>query len=235
MRVKRPTSIKVIAIFHFIFGGLGLIWCLLQMVGAVVIYSQPKPAAVAPNPNLPTILAIQPYLDARVPFWREANLAVGVMGLFLSVVLIADGIGLLLYQPWARFVAIGYAALSILYQAGWLIYAAFCVLPVQLAFYEALPAADAQAQNAKAGGKIGVACGSFLPALGLIYPVIVLVVMLLPAVAAAFQQGRPADPADYDLDDSPRRRRRDEEDDVDEENETSGYDDEPDDRFGPAR
>jgi hypothetical protein len=233
MRPKRPTSVLVIAIFHFIFGSLGLIWCLLQMIGAVVIYSQPKPVAVAPNPNQPTILAIQPYLDARVPFWREANLAVGVMGLFLSVVLIADGIGLLLYQPWARFVAIGYGALSILYQAGWLLYAAFCVLPVQLAFYDALPAVNAQAQGAKAGGKIGVACGSFLPALGLIYPVIVLVVMLLPSVATAFQGGRAAD----DLDDRRgRRRRRDnEDDDVDEDDEAQGYGGAPDDRFGPAR
>jgi hypothetical protein len=233
MRAKRPTSITVIAIFHFIFGGLGLIWCSLQMIGAVVIFNQPKPVAAAPDPNQPTILALQPYLDARVPLWRETNLAAGVMGLLLSVVLLADGIGLLLYQPWARFVAIGYGTLSILYQAGWLLYAAFCVLPVQLAFYDALPAVNAQAQGAKAGGKIGVACGSFLPALGLIYPVIVLVVMLLPSVATAFQGGRAAD----DLDDRRgRRRHRDnEDDDVDAEDEPRGYDDDSDDRFGPAR
>ena len=155
------------------------------------------------------------------------------MGLFLSVVLIADGIGLLLYQPWARFVAIGYVALSILYQAGWLLYAALCILPVQLAFYDALPAVNAQAQNAKAGGKIGVACGSFLPAMGLIYPAIVLIVMLLPSVATAFQGGRAAD----DLDDRRgRRRRRDnDDDDVDAEDEPRGHGDDSDDRFGPAR
>jgi hypothetical protein len=232
MRVKRPTSVVVIAIFHFIFGALGLLWGLFQMVGAVVIYSQPKPAAVAPNPNQPTILAIQPYLHARAPYWREANLLAALTGLFLSVVLLADGVGLLFCQRWARFVAIGYGALSILYQVCWLLYAILCLLPIQLAFYDALPAAAAQAQAEKTGGRIGVACGSLLPVLGLIYPAIVLVVMLLPSVAAAFQGGRTSD----DMDDrrSRRRRRNYGEDDVDDD-ETQGYEDDPDDRFGPAR
>jgi hypothetical protein len=233
MRGKRPTSILVIAIFHFIFGALGLLWGLFLMLGVLLILSHPKPAAVAPNPNQPTVLAINDYVEARAPFRREAQVAVVLAGLFLSIVLLADGIGLLFYQPWARFVAIGYGALSILYQASWLLYAILCILPLQLAFYDASPAGGAQAQGPDLGGRTGAACGDVLPALGLIYPAIVLIVMLLPSVAAAFQGGRAAD----DLDDRRgRRRRRDnDDDDVDEEDETRGYDDDSDDRFGPAR
>src|SRR5665213_992710 len=189
MRAKRPTSIMVIAIFHFIFGALGLLWGLFLMLGVLFLLSHPKPAAVAPNPNQPTLLAIDEYVDARAPFRREAQVAAVLTGLFLSVVLLADGIGLLFYQPWARFVAIGYGVLSILYQACWLLYAILCLLPIQLAFYDALPAATAQVQTDKTGGRIGVACGSLLPVLGLIYPAIVLVVMLLPSTAAAFRGG----------------------------------------------
>jgi hypothetical protein len=206
------------------------------MLGVLLILSHPKPAAVAPNPNQPAILAINDYVEARAPFRREAQLAATLTGLFLSVVLLVDGIGLLFYQPWARFVAIGYGVLSILYQASWLLYAILCILPLQLAFYNALPAGGAQAPGPDIGGRAGAACGDILPVLGLIYPAIVLVVMLLPSVAAAFQSGRTADDLEGRRGRRKRRQRRDyDDDDADDNNEAQGYEDDPDDRFGPAR
>jgi hypothetical protein len=233
MRTKRPTSVLVIAIFHFIFGGFGLIGGLVGLVFGVMMIAQPKPPpgyVVASNP--PTIADTSKYLDSNVPFWREVSLSFAVVGLALSIVLLVGGIGLLHMKPWARFLSIGYAAGSIVLQCCSLFYTIVYVTPVQIALYDQMPPppgmAAAQAQTIASMSKTVAGCSQFAGLLGLIYPLIVLIIMSLPKVRAAFRgETLDADRID-DFDDDPRGRREDEYDD-----EPRGRAD-PDDRFGPA-
>ena len=237
MRTKRPTSVLVIAIFHFIFGGFGLIGALAGLVIGILMIAQPKPPAgfvVASNP--PTFADQTMYMVSNVPFWKEASLGFAVLGLALSIILLVAGIGLLSMKPWARFLSIGYAAASILLQCCSLFYTIAYVTPAQIAMYDQMPPAagmaGAQAQSIASISKTAISVGQFAGLLGLIYPVIVLIVMSRPKVGAAFRgETMDADDAD-EYEDDPRDRRGRREDEYDDDPRDRG---EPDDRFGPAR
>jgi hypothetical protein len=235
MRTKRPTSVLVIAIFHFIFGGFGLIGGLVGLVFGIIMFAQPKPPpgfVVASNP--PTITDTSMYLDANVPFWREVSLSLAVVGLGLSIILLVSGFGLLFMKPWARTLSIGYGAGSIVLQCCSLFYTIVYLTPAQIALYDQMPPpagmTAAQAQSIASLSKTAVSAGQFAGLLGLIYPVIVLIIMSRPKVRATFR-GESIDADrndDFDNDRTDRRR----EDEYDDESRGRG---EPDDRFGPAR
>jgi hypothetical protein len=234
MPAKRPTSVLVIAIFHFIFGAFGLIGGLVGVGFGAYALSQPQSAPgfkVTSNP--PDVMDTMKYMDANVPGWRVYQLTSALLGLALSIALLAAGAGLILMKPWARYLSIAYAIGSILLQGCAMLYMIVYVTPVQVALYDQLPPMagipPAQQQSMTTMSKTIAGCTPFGAVLGLIYPAAVLIVMLLPSVAAAFR-GESAGPEDeanrYDqtgdrpppgYGDAP-----------------PGYGGEPDDRFGSA-
>jgi len=222
--------VLVIAIFALVLGVIGLMWELFQFGAGIMMFNTPRPAP--PPPNQPSsVLGAMKAVEASTPYWREANVVAAAAGFVVAVLLVAAGTGLLLMQRWARWAAVVYAVLSILYQAAWMLYTFLCILPTQTAYYDAAsgPSGGPQPPGFQAGVKFGAACSSFGLALGMIIPVAVLIVMFLPAVGKAFRAG-PAD--EEELDDGGREYRRGRED-YDEG--PRGYGRDPDDRFGPGR
>lgn len=106
-----------------------------------------------------------------------------VLGVFVSLALLAAGIGLLRLQPWARTVSIAYGIFGIVSVPINTVISYFYVtrpLMEQMQHQHDSTAATAGAVGGAIGGMIG---GYF----GLIYPVLLLIFMLRPNVKAAFQ------------------------------------------------
>jgi hypothetical protein len=128
-----------------------------------------------------------------------------------------------------------YGAGSIVSQIGRFIYVFAFFLPVQMAFYDTIlaPARGGPPPAVVAGMKIGLVVGVCIGLVGFVYPIIVLILLSRPSIAAAFRgEGAAGDYGDYDdYEDRYRRpgRRRDADD------YPPGYSPEPDDRFGPAQ
>ena len=105
-----------------------------------------------------------------------------VLGLLVSLALLAAGIGLLMLKPWARIVSILYAIYSIVMLiVGSVVNYFFLIQPL-------LQQAQ-QKQGPEAAGAVGGAIGGmFGSCFGLIYPVLLLIFMLRPNIKAAFGQ-----------------------------------------------
>jgi len=107
------------------------------------------------------------------------------LGLLACAALLAAGIGLLCLKSWARKLSIAYAIYAIL----------FGILGMVINFFFLVRPMIEQAQQksgTEAAGAIGAAVGgSFGGCIGLIYPVLLLIFMLSPKVAAAFQPPPP--------------------------------------------
>jgi hypothetical protein len=188
--LKRPASVTVLAVLQIIFGCLGVVLELLQGGQALMFLLSPtalKAAAVA-----------DPMLEVRsaAPYYFEAMTVACLCGLILSLVLIADGIGLLLMRRWAYNLGVLYGWLSIVFQVAWLAYVLLVAQPVILDGLSNLPIkagtlkgwSDPQAYRTFLQWmQIGA---TVLTALGPAYPIFVLV--MLAAVRKAFRRSKAA-------------------------------------------
>jgi hypothetical protein len=113
---NRPTAVLVIAILHFIFGGLGILG---TVCGGIIIFGAfalLNAAIAQAPPNEPEVQALKDLLNSMqsipgvVPFFAGSM----VVGLILAIVLVAAGFGLLKMRNWARTASIIYAVVSIL-------------------------------------------------------------------------------------------------------------------------
>src|SRR2546428_12207469 len=133
MQPRRPTSVLVIAIFHFILGGLGLLLGVIGLAGSLMVYatlaSAPPPPPSATGPAAVTPAAQYQYLDAHLPYWKEVDLTSAAVSLVLSALMVVAGVGLLKMKPWGRTLSLVYGVGSILYQIGVFIYALAYRLP----------------------------------------------------------------------------------------------------------
>jgi D-alanyl-lipoteichoic acid acyltransferase DltB (MBOAT superfamily) len=165
--MKRPTSVTVFGILNIVFAAFGLFGLL-----ASVFLFFPQ-AAASKNPVVQLI-----HDHAAYAAWLKFSLALGLVAV---VAKLAAGIGLLQLKPWGRRLSIIYA-----------IYAMVMVVVGGVVNYFLLvrPLLEQAAQKqgtehaAAVGGAIG---GSFGSCFGLIYPILLLVFMLRPEVAAAFE------------------------------------------------
>ncbi len=174
--MKRPTSVTVFGILNIVLAALGLFGLL-----ASVFLFFPQ-AAASKNPVIQLI-----HDNGAYAAWMKVSLALGFVA---TVAKLMAGIGLLQLKPWGRQLSIIYA-----------IYAMVMVVVggVVNYFFLTRPLLEQAAQKhgtehaAAVGGVIG---GTFGSCFGLIYPILLLVFMLRPEVAAAFQPaaGEPSTP-----------------------------------------
>jgi hypothetical protein len=221
-RPRRPASVVFLAVCQLIVGTVGLVYEIAKAGSSVMLLVSPAMAKTAADSNPAVGLTLQ------VPYFLEGQLAASSVGLILSLVLIADGIGLLLLRRWAYNLGILYGWISIIYQVAWMAYLLLIAMPVMMAGIENMPA-PAGTPNAQTFREVMRAAEIFDIAStggGLLYPIFVLI--MLAVTRKAFRRPKPAAEAAEEYDPgaaaSPYAA----------EEPSPGYRGEPDDRIGPA-
>jgi hypothetical protein len=186
---------------------------------------------------------LQLHVLQNVPNLTAINVVDVVASFIMCVLLLASGVGLLQMRPWGCYLSYAYAALSILEKLVILGIQLFVVWPVVDRFLQNEP--QARQPGWAFGAKIGFFGVSFLQSALIIYPILILVLLLLPSVREAFRKTskrRRRDDEDDDeaeYEDRSRRGRRSSRDDEDEEEEyprrSRGRDREDDDDRGRIR
>ena len=196
MPKPRPALVTVVAVLHFVFGGLGLL-CqttngILQVSGVGEKFSTMfQPASnVQADPQMKKQMEMQEKMQkaikdvpgAQAKLWADLG-----QDTVLSACLIVAGIGLLQMRPWGRTLSLFYAVLSILYKIGSIVYAAVYLLPAMQALGKELSGDDPVSKFMGFTMQFSPYVGMGMLVGQMIYPIFVLIAMLVPSVVAAFR------------------------------------------------
>jgi len=187
--------VTVVAVLHFVFGGLGLL-CqttsdILHVSGLDKRLSNlfMPPSNVQTNPQMKQQMEmpekIQKAAD-EVPGAQALKVASLVQDTVLSVCLLVAGIGLLRMRAWGRSLSLLYAVLSILYKIGSIVYILLYTLPAMQALAKEFAGGDPQSKLMGLWLQFAAYFAVLSLAAQMLYPVFVLIAMLVPSVRAAF-------------------------------------------------
>lgn len=171
--MKRPTAVTVFGILNIVFAAFGIIGIMASAMMFVMAGNGSNNPMIQLLHDSPGYAA---YLKVSI-----------VLGLFLSLALLAAGIGLLWLKPWARVFSIAYGIFGIIsVPVNTILSYIFMTRPLleQASQHHNSPEATGAAIGGAIGGMVG---GCF----GLIYPVLLLIFMLQSKVAAAFKPAVP--------------------------------------------
>lgn len=195
----RPTLILVMAILSIVFGSIWtLVWFCTGILAVAVYYIQlPQPGGTG-NPAR----ELSDLLMKEVPAYLPVEVTHYVLGFVLGVLLILSGIGLLRMRVWARWTAIAVSAVMIVWHCVHFVFQWIYVNPVVARWTEELMRKQPQgtpnfaAFSTNPAFQVVVGVGTLLFTIG--YPIVLLVIMLLPRVGAAFanQSRNPVPPMD---------------------------------------
>ena len=201
MPQKRPVAVVVIAALQLVFGVPALASYAFSLAGldrAMASLGQVNPQ----GQQRLTLLDVEQRLEEKVPSYGPVQRAINGSGLGLAVLMIASGIGLLMFRPWGRLTAIAYAVLSILITAAFVVWYLAAVVPAVVAFGREIAATGGrEAEAMELTIQAAYIGGPLVASLSAAYPVVVLLVLLRPSVRAAFR-GEPVpdgteEPDDY--------------------------------------
>ena len=168
--MHRPIAVSIFGILNLAKGAvgiIGLLWTPLFFSGA----------AASNNPVIKILAENAAYMK-----WIKIMTPIGII---VTGVLLATGVGLLKLKPWARKLSIGYAIYAII----------FLLINVPVNFllvYTPMLEQARQLQGPEAAGMIfGAIAGVLGGILGLVYPVLLWIFMTRPNVIAAFQTPPP--------------------------------------------
>jgi len=200
---KRPTVLTVMGILNIVFGSLGLVCDLCMGLGILLVVGAPGGGGAFQGRDNPFAeigkqLAV---VQGEVPYHTAVQVGQVVVGFFTSILLLVAGIGLLKIRNWGRMLSIAYSVVAILVTLANAIYTMAIVNPA----VERLMLRQ-QGMDTSAFNNIGAILGAVI---GMTYPIILLIMMLLPSVAAACAGHRPEtfDQDREDEDDLGRERR----------------------------
>jgi hypothetical protein len=163
--MQRPASVTVFGILNFVFAAFGVI----GLIASFALFSVPADS----SDSVIKLMHQGPGYAA----WLKVCIPLGVLS---CAALLAAGIGLLSLKPWARILSIAYAICAIVFcVAALLINLIFMAQPM---FQQVRPQQQLVAAVALGGPISGTIGDFFWP----IYPILLLVFMLRPKVAAAF-------------------------------------------------
>jgi hypothetical protein len=126
--------------------------------------------------------------------YKFVQLGQSFFGLFLAVLMLASGIGLFFMHSWARWLAVGYGVLSLLGRCSCLGYHTVAVLPLLSELGDKYVKGGTPDLN---NGLFGLKYFPFAGLLLALYPLLVILLLLLPAVGRAFR-GEPASDKPFD-------------------------------------
>ena len=207
---KRPVIVVVMAITNMVLGGLGLLCGCLAFVGFLQIQKAsqaplPPPPPVRfqgpPRASAPPSRPVRPQLQQEeimakvaqeLPMRNSIELGLCLFVLLSAIILIVTGIGLLIMQKWARWMSIIYSVFAFLIRLSYVIFHAAFVYPI---IEPEIIAGSQIPPGQESGFVFGVRIGYFTVVAGpevifMIHALVLLIVMLLPNVSAAFA-GRP--------------------------------------------
>jgi hypothetical protein len=167
--MQRPTAVTVFSILNMVFAALGF----FGTIGSLVML-----AALAHDTNNPMMEIIRDN-----PGYAMYMKVSALLGMAVGLALLAAGIGLWLLQPWGRLLSIAYGILAVIsIPVNSVVSYLFVTRPLmeQMMQHHNNTAATSAAVGGMVGGLIG---GCF----GMIYPILLLVFMFRPNVAAAFK------------------------------------------------
>ena len=168
--MQRPTSVTVFGVLNIIFAAFSV----FGLIASIALFFMP---ANSGNPVIRIMRESPAYAT-----WLKICIPLGVLS---CVALLAAGIGLLCLKSWARTLSIAYAIYAI----------AFGILGIAVNFMFLLrPLLDQarQQHGPEAAGALGAVIGGTIGGcFGLIYPVLLLIFVLRPKVAAAFYPPAP--------------------------------------------
>jgi hypothetical protein len=193
MRRQPTNAILVIAILHLVGGGLDLAGSLCGCGGLILTNSigslMPAPPTLParsgqpPPPPLPNFNDMMKSMNDQIPGYLAFTIVSLALSFLLDIMLLSGGVGLLKMQPWARWLSLVYAPISILVRIGTAVYQLIWVLPATQAMFAKSMAAPAFSSFMTVSSGIGV----FVNLLFCTYPIAVIIVLLLPSTAAAFR------------------------------------------------
>jgi hypothetical protein len=169
---ERPTSVLVMAILNFVFGGLGVVCVCCAGISLALMFGLAS--------GSPEFAKYSAAIEREIPAYKIIAIASLVISLFLSILLIASGAGLLSMQTWGRWTAVVWAVLSILYSILVLVLTVFVSNPVMERAAKELPGGGGG--QAVMGEIVGIVEYGVI----IIYAIALLIVMFLPDVSAAF-------------------------------------------------
>lgn len=188
----RPSSVLVIAIFQFIFGGLGLL-CDMYAGAAQASGSAGMAGGggTAKQQEIQQNMTrdLERAMERRLPGHKTWTIALLLLDVLLCFMMIGSGVGLIQMQPWGRTLAMGGAALSVVLKVFNVVIGLSVTAPatkeVMAVYAQQLAGRDAATfVGFMDGFTKGMVWG---PACFAIYPILVLVVLLQPGVVAAFE------------------------------------------------
>jgi hypothetical protein len=187
----KPASITVIAVLHFVFGGLGII---LGICGGVMMLAggQNWMTPTAPGPNAANMKRMQEDIKKTmedVPASQAVQIGNFGADLAISIAMIMSGVGLLRLRPWGRILSIVYAVASIALKIFGAIYAMAFTIPAMNQYLNTHNPTAREDQFAFSIMRAATILPPIIQVVFMIYPIVVLIIMFRPAVAAAFREG----------------------------------------------
>jgi len=193
--VNRPTSVLVIAILQFVFGGLGVVTDLcggLQQVGGSPGMFPGGGRGGQAQMQQDMTRQLEAALEKRLPGYKAFAIGILLLDLTLCGLMIGGGVGLVKMQPWGRTLTIVYALFSLVMKIVNVAFAALVTAPVTKEVMAGMAAQMGGREGALFGQIMDVTMGIavWAPVCLCIYPIVVLVIMLQPHVAAAFAEAK---------------------------------------------
>ncbi|MCS6852150.1 MAG: hypothetical protein NZ700_13390 [Gemmataceae bacterium] len=187
MERKRPGVVVVMAILNLVFGVLGLIGGICG--GGLIVLILGGFSAMAKEMD-PQERAELTELISLFDQWSPLLLGQITLGLVLSVVLLVAGIGLLMMRPWGRWLSIFYAVAAIGLSVVGLVVTLTIVNPAVEKLQAEMMRREGRLEQHKGFAGVQRVTNIMSAVTGslcsMVYAVVLLVVMLLPSVSAAF-------------------------------------------------
>jgi hypothetical protein len=197
MRRSRPTIVTVIALLNLVIGAIGLLFSAGMLIMLLTIGGERAVNRMVVTPQVEEMQRkstgfanddIYAYREEHLPVYDTFQGVMTAVQLLVCVLMMVCGVGLLRMAPWARRWTIVYAILDLLAQAIPLGFFVLFVFPVLDAFFAGIETKNTQMEISQQFTQISWKFGYVaITGFWMIYPMVVLMLMLRPSMAQAFQ------------------------------------------------
>jgi hypothetical protein len=193
MQPRRPALVTWVAVFHLIFGGLFLL-CGVG-VGVTQLTGVGKQGGPPPAGEPPAQKEWREYREQYRQRLEEADPWVKTLDpvhasislLLLPLLLVVAGVGLLMMRKWGWWASVAFGVLCLLVQIYYILFTLLYVFPTGGRVVEELLPDYPTLAGAAPLLRLMPALNAVLSALIMLYPAVVLLIMMLPSVRAAFR------------------------------------------------